>query len=486
VKSFLYLFKFFVNYSFKLLNLFRKDLDMCSKSYVIKGLFRVLTSVVLLILGIPLPGAAAENLVPPEVWTSREAVIFGLNNSPDSRIALQRISAARAAQAEADALLKHPRLDLSGFYGQTNNPLLSFGNILNQGAFSDEIDFNSPGQTDNLNLKAELSYRFYNGGRDQAMVDRAESGYQASQAGLKEVQHQLGFEIVKAFQRIVQAQDQLEARQAELEAITSSLQVAKARFEAGDLLKTEVLNFEVQRARTSENLIISEHQKALAEKAFLNLLGLESGTVLISAQDQSPIPLPDLQSRRERPEMSKLSAALDAAEAELRSTRGNNLPTLDGFASYQYDYGWINDGSGDSWIAGVKVNYNLWDGRRDSAEIMQKQAEYQALVGQLEKLRLAINLDIEEAELNYQQAVKRRSVTAKMVEVAQESAQLSRDRFKEGVILSSDVLDAEVRLTDTLVRQSTAKANQRIAIANLRRAMGYQQYLTTTEELLEK
>lgn len=457
---------------------------MSLKSYAINGLS--LTIAILIFSFTTASGGQAETLEQPAVWTSREAVIFGLQNSPDSRIALQRIGSARAAQAEADALLKHPRLDLSAFYGQTNNPLLSFGNILNQGTFSNDIDFNSPGQTDNLNLKAELSYRFYNGGRDQALVDSAESGYLASQAGLKEVEHQLGYEIVKAFQYIVQAQDQLEARQAELEAIESSLQVAKARFEAGDLLKTEVLNFEVQKARTSENLIVAEHQKALAEKAFLNLLGLESGSVVIEAEEERLLSPPSIQSNLERPELTKLSAALKAAEAELRRAEGLNLPTFDGFASYQYDYGWINDGSSDSWIAGVKVNYNLWDGRRDDAEILRKQAEYQTLSEQLEKLKLAISLDIDEAELNYQQALKRRSVTDKMVEVAQESAQLSRVRFKEGVILSSDVLDAEVRLTDTLVRQSAARANHRIATANLRRALGYQQYTTTTEELLER
>ena len=455
------------------------------ESHVITRLFRVILPSVLLVCATPILVAAAGRLEPPEVWTSKEAVIFGLKNSPDSRIAYQRIAAAQASQAEADALLKHPRLDLSGFYGQTNNPLLSFGNILNQGAFSDDIDFNSPGQTDNLNLKAELSYRFYNGGRDQAMVDNAESGYLASQAGLKEVHHQLGYEIVKAFYYIVQAQDQLEARQAELAAIESSLQVASARFEAGDLLKTEVLNFEVQKARTSENLIIAEHQKDLAEKSFLNLLGLENSNVVISIEDENLLTAPEVTNLRERPELARLSAALQGAEAELRRSQGNNLPTLDGFASYQYDYGWINDGSGDSWAAGVRVNYNLWDGRRDNAEIARKEAEYRALVEQLEKLKLAINLDIEEASLNYQQAVKRRSVTDKMVEVAKESAQLSRERFKEGVILSSDVLDTEVRLTDTLVRQSTARANYRIATANLRRALGYQQYMTTTEELLE-
>ena len=457
---------------------------MSLKSY---GLNRLFWALLLLFACCSLSvSALSETLEPPAIWTSREAVIFGLKNSPDSRIALQRIASARASQAEAEALLKHPHLDLSASYGQTNNPMYSFGNILNQGVFSNDIDFNDPGRTDDLNLKAELSYRFYNGGRDQALVDSADSGYQASQAGLKEVEHQLGFEIVKAFQRIIQAQDQLEARQAELQAIDSSLQVAKARFEAGDLLKTELLNFEVQKARTSENLIIAQHQKALSEKVFLNLLGLESGTVAIALEDEHLLPPLDRQAIQERPELIKLSAALSAAESELRRAKGANLPTFDGFASYQYDYGWVNDGSGDSWIAGVKLNYNLWDGRKDDAEVLRKQAEYQALAEQLEKLKLAITLDVEKAELNYQQAIERRTVTDKMVEVAQESAQLSRERFKEGVILSSDVLDTEVRLTDTLVRQSAARVNHRIATADLRRALGYQQYQATTEELLER
>jgi len=332
-----------------------------------------------------------EELKLPEVWTPRQAVMFGLRNSPDSSIALQRIESARATQIEADAVLSHPRLDLSAAYGQTNNPMYSFGNILNQGTFANNIDFNDPGRTDNLNLKAELTYRFYNGGRDQATVEAAESGYQASEAALKEVEHQLGFEIVRAFQRIVQAEDQLQARQAELEAIESSLQVAGARFEAGDLLKTEVLNFEVQKARTSENLIMAEHHKELAEKIFLNLLGLESGTVVINRENDIDQWVPDTKQGLERPELKKLLATLKAAESQLIRAQGNNLPTFDGFAAYQYDYGWVNDGSGDSWMAGVKLNYNLWDGHQGHAEIARKESQYKELKEQIHKLQLGIN-----------------------------------------------------------------------------------------------
>lgn len=434
-------------------------------------------------------GAAGQNstvpLTPPPAWSEKNAVMFGLLNSPDSSIALQRIESARASQAEADALLKHPQLNLSATYGQTNNPVYSFGNFLNQGRFSNEIDFNDPGRTDNLNLMAELSYRFYNGGRDQAGVTKAESGYRASQAALHGIYQQLGFEIVRAYQRIIQADEQLRARQAELEAISASLDVAGARYEAGDLLKTEVLNFEVQKAQTSENLIVARHQKSLAEKALLNLLGLEPGPVILSTEGPENQAIPDLESPRSRPERLRMTAMLDAAEAELQRARGNELPTFDGFASYQYDYGWVNDGSGDSWTAGVKLNYNLWDGRRVGAEIARKEARYRELEGMLQKLSLNIKLDIEEARLNFQQAVERRKVTEKMVEVAQESAQLSRERFREGVILSSDLLDTENRLTDTLVRQAASRANYRVAVANLRRALGYQQFRATTDELLE-
>jgi len=426
--------------------------------------------------------AAAEGELPSS-WTSREAVIFGLRNSPDSSIALQRIEAARAAQTQAEAVLKHPHIDLSAAYAQTDNPMFSFGNILNQGTFSNDIDFNDPGRTDNLNLKAELTYRLYNGGRDEAGVAAAASTYLASEAGLKEVEHQLGYEIVRAFQNIVQAADQLQARQAELEAIDSSLQVAQARFDAGDLLKTEVLNFEVQKARTSENLIISQHRQELAEKVFLNLLGLENGSTTLNTRVTIPQIIP--KTPAERPELTRLNAMLEAARANLDRAEGVNRPTLDGFASYQVDYGFENDGSGESWMAGVKLNYNLWDGRLGHSDVALRQAELNEMEEQLHKLRLGINLDIQEARLNYQQALERRGVTDKMVEVARESAQLSRERFKEGVILSSDLLDTEVRLTDTLVRQSAARANYRIAAANLRRALGYQQFQETTELLME-
>lgn len=411
----------------------------------------------------------------PEIWTVKEAVRFAEANSPDSAITRQRIAAARASVQQANAAF-YPSLDVSASYGQTDNPMYSFGNILNQGAFTPNIDFNDPGRTDNLNMAATVNYRFYNGGHDEAGLQAARSGEIASQHELEAVHLQLGFEIVKTFYTIVQAEENLQARESAAEAIRASIGVARARYEAGDLLKADLLSLEVHQSRADENLIQARHALKLAKQGFLNLLGLEKVPLNLDTRCDFQQPVPQNITAGSRPEMKSLDAAIDAAAAVVRQAGSGFYPTADVYAGYQYDKGYELDGDGNSWVAGVKVNYNLFNGQLTSAEVARANAMLTERKEQKRKTALAINFEIEQARLFLDEAEQRLQVTAKMVEQAQESAGLSRERFKEGVILSSDLIDVENRLTDAQVRDAVARASHRIAIADLRRAVGLQQF----------
>ncbi len=429
--------------------------------------------------------AAGDAPVRPDVWTARNSVEFSAAHSPDSQVALQRMHVAAAA-VERARVGYYPSVDISAQYGQTNNPMYSFGNILNQGEFTRDIDFNDPGRTDDLNVRAAVEYRFYNGGRDQASVAAAEAGLARSQMDQKTVHAQLAFQVVRSFQSMVQAMELLEARKASREAILASLAVAKARYDAGDLLKVDMLNLEVQESRASENLILAEHRLELSQKVFLNLLGLEKGVVVIDPQHDCEQQLPAARSYANRSELLSFAHAENAALARLQAARGGNLPTVDGFASYQYDQGFVLDGNGDSWMAGVKLNYRLFEGHKTSADVAGAQAGLATVRAQRKKVELSMDLEVKQADLNHRQAMQRLQVTKKMVEQAEESAHLSRTRFKEGVILSSDLIDVEMRLTDALVRQSVAKANIKVAMADLRRAMGLAQFESVTEVEVDK
>lgn len=412
---------------------------------------------------------------PQSFATAEEAVRFALANNPDTAITSQRIAAAQAAVQEANASF-FPQLDLSATYGRTNTPLYSFGNILNQAAFDESINFNDPGVTDNLSMAATVSYRLYSGGRDQAGLDLATASETASRHELDIVHSRLGLEVVKTFCTITQAKEILDARQSALEAIAASVEVARARYEAGDLLKADLLNLEVHRSEAEENLIHAQHALDLTNRAFLNLLGLEQGNISVDPAGSMEQGLPADLSYDRRPELKAMDAAIQAAEAGVRQARGGYYPTADAFAGYQVDQGYELDGSGNSWIAGAKLNFNLFAGRRTSAQVARAHALLAEKIAERRKMSLAIGLEVEQASLALQQAEQRLRVTAKMLEQAEESANLSRERFKEGIILSSELIDVENRLTEAMLRGTLARAARRIAVANLRKATGLMQF----------
>jgi len=410
-----------------------------------------------------------------KTWTAKEAVDFALANSPDSTIARKRIEAVQA-MVEQSLSGNFPQVYLSGEYSQTNNPMYSFGNILNQGEFDQSIDFNDPGRTDNLQLKAEMRYRLYSGGSITANIKAAVAHKDSSELNLAAVQNQLAFEVVKIFHLINQAKDMVNASQAALKAMTVSLEVARARFDAGDLLKQDLLNIELQVARAQENLIQANHDLALTKRGFLNLLGLTDATITIQSPVTNEQSVPDTFNFDNRPETKQIEAVIRAAQAELKKAQGAKLPVIDTFANYQVNTGTVLDGTGDSWMAGIRLNYILFDGHRTSGAIHIAQAKLLEAQARKKKVVLDMHLELEKARLGFHQAEEKLRVTGKMVDLASESARLSRIRFKEGVVLASELIDVETRMTDALVRQSGASAMRKIAVADLRRAVGLPQF----------
>jgi len=444
---------------------------------------RIALLCVTLLLLTSLSHAAETNRAPatPEVWTLRNAVRFAVQNSPDSRMGKNRIEAAQAAiTMERSSFF--PRLDLNSRYDQTNNPMYSFGNILNQGAFNNTIDFNNPGRTDTLNLGVRLGYRFFNGGRDLAGLKAADAQAVSAQMELGAVQAQLAFEVVRSFQLIVQGEELVKAQQAAVEASSASLGVAQARYQEGVLLKADLLDLEVQHSKAQEGLSQAQHTLALSRRIFLSLLGLDDGPVAIDQAQGSAQEIPHSGVPDQRYELKSMEALILAAKAKVRQAQGGYYPSLEGYAGYDADKGYVTDGSGDSWQAGVKLQYNLSEGGRTSAEIARASALLAEAQERRRKTELAIGLEVKQAEYAVQDASQRLQVTEKSVAQAQESARINRLRFVEGTLLSSDLLGVENRLTDAQVRRIVAETSQRIAVADLRRALGLPQFAETSAE----
>ena len=410
-----------------------------------------------------------------ESWTLDRALDAARKDNPDARLVQQRADAAETMVAQARAAW-YPQVSLQSRYTQTNSPMMAFGSILNQRAFNFGLDFNHPGQVDNLNATGTVAYNLYSGGRPTAGLAAAHSGLRAAAQDVRAAQNQLGATVVKAYFDIRKAREAVGALDTGVKAYEAAVAVARARFEAGQMLKADLLNLEVQLAQTREQLASARQGAALAERAFNFVLGTADPAASVELSDDDPsiarLTPPAKADFSDRPELLGLLERVNAAEAMLRVARGGRQPTVNAFASYQYDQGWKFDRHGDSWIAGVSLDLNIFDGGQISAKIRQSASEVAQVKEMLRKATLGIGLEVEQARLAHATAGERLLVTDQVVAQAEESAALSRARFEKGLLLSADLIGVEGRLIEARMRRAFAAADERIAIADYRRALG--------------
>ena len=369
-----------------------------------------------------------------------------------------------------------PQVSVSGRYTDTNSPMMAFGSILNQRAFSFGLDFNHPGPIDNLNATGTVAYNLYSGGRATAGRTAARAGAEAAGYDLRTAQQQLATEVVRTVLNLRKAREAVTAVDGGVQAYVAAVAAAQARFDAGQLLKADFLSLQVQLAQTRETLSATKHGAALAELAFRYVLGLESSDTPVELANDDPalgrLTPADTHDFSLRPELLGLEARVRAAAAMVDAARGARRPTVNAFASYQYDQGWKTDSHGDSWLAGLSVDLNLLDGGQTKGRIRQGNAELTQVKELLRKATLGIGLEVEQARLAHADAAERLAVSAQAVEQAVESARLSRARFEKEALLTADLIGVETRLLEARLRRTIAAADERLALVELRRALG--------------
>jgi outer membrane protein len=418
-------------------------------------------------------GAICVGAVAAEPWTLERAIPFALENSPDARVAEYRIAAARAGLEQARSAF-WPQLQIRSSYVRTDNPMQVFGAALSQESFSPALDFNNVPDADNLNVHGLVTIPLYTGGRIRSEQRSAQAQTEAARHQADAIRNTLAFEVTRAFYSVHKTRDFIRATQAAVESFEANRRIARHRFDVGTVLKHEVLDVEVRLAHAREDLARARNAHALALRVFRNLLGLESQPIEI-AESAPELQLPPDNTTPQRMELLAARRQTHAAEAEVRRARGGRLPQVQAFGRYDYDYGWKFDGSGDSYTLGLQAQWDIWDGRRTRGQISQARADLDTARELERRLLLALDLEIEQARLNLEEASERLAVTAQSVGLAAESVTLTRARFEQGLALASQLIDAEAALTGARVRRAEARADHQISIAALRKALGLPQ-----------
>jgi outer membrane protein TolC len=406
-------------------------------------------------------------------WTLERALEQALGHNPDALLARQRIAAAEAGLDQANAAF-WPRLQAQSSYIRTDNPMMAFGNILNQKAFSPSLDFNDVPDTDDVNARALVTVPLYTGGRNGAGRSAAKANAEAARQESEAVRNALGFEVVRSFHTVLKTREFMWAADASVNSYATNVSIAQKRLEGGTLLKTDLLDLEVRLAQAREGLVRARNANALSTRILRNLLGIEDGDFEV-ASNAPNVTAPNSGDFSRRAELAAARGRERAAEEKVRGARSGYLPRVSAFGSLDYDYGTKFDKGAGSYTAGGLLQWDIWDGSLTRAKVSEARANLEVAREEERKLRLALDLETEQARLDLKAADERMAATEQAVSQARESADLTRARFEEGVAISTQLMDAETALVEARVRRAEAEADQRIAIAALRKALALPQ-----------
>jgi outer membrane protein TolC len=126
----------------------------------------------------------------------------------------------------------------------------------------------------------------------------------------------------------------------------------------------------------------------------------------------------------------------------------------------------------DTWDIGVGLSWSVFDNGKRSASEARARAQADAVREQLRELDGAIRLEITARVLELRTAEARLAVAERSVASAAESRRVAADRYREGVIPSSELLDAELAQERAALTRTQAHAALRLAAAGLDRAVG--------------
>lgn len=413
-----------------------------------------------------------------EPWTLERALDYAQGHNPDARIAQQRIVAAQAGLEEANSTF-WPKLQVQSSYLRTDNPMLVFGSILNQRAYNYNAppNFNNLPNVDDLNARGIVTLPLYAGGQNAANRQAATANMEAAKLDGAAIRNALGFEVSRAFYTILKTRKFIQATESAVKAFENNLDVAQKRLADGTLLKSDVLDIAVRLAQSREDLVGARNAHLVALRSLRNLLGVEDDAFTVA--DTAPaLSLPCVGDFSQRPELAAAGERAIAAQARVRGAKSGYQPRVSAFGSLDHDYGWVTGGDGNSYTAGLMVQWDLWDGFLTRAKTREAKANLASAREEQDKVRLAIDLEVEQARLDLNAAGENLAVSGKAMEQAEESARLTRNRFDQGLALPTQLIDSETALVAARVRRAEAEADEHIAIAALRKALALPQLVS--------
>ena len=418
---------------------------------------------------------------PPHRYTLEQAIDYALSNNPELGQQKARIEQADAQLGESLAAF-YPQIQASLSYQHSDNPAQAFAMIIAQRRLNfNGGDFNHPGGVDDYRPQVTASYALFRGGQDYYRQQAAQLGIETAELDKVATRHQLINHVTAAYYGYWAAQDAHTLSLRSIEAVDSELKQSRLRFDAGTVLKSDVLSLEVQLAEAREAEIQTANGIELATAMLKTLLGLPASEDLqiadgvAAALPPNPESFETLldQALSHHPSLQAAGKRVEIAERQLEIAKAAHLPKADAFVSYGSNSQDLAFSSNrDNVTAGVSVTVDVFSGFATQEKIKHAEHALTAAREGARQARLQLEQQLKMARLKLLEALQRQQVSVTAVQAAEEALRLVAAQRDAGVVTVTRYLETEVARDKAQTRAISARYDALRAEADLKQATG--------------
>jgi outer membrane protein len=433
---------------------------------------------------------AAILLVPLAAWAQKtplsleEAIATGLERSPGLHASRSKVdsSAARAREIAAGRL---PSRRFGGGYSR----LSEVPDFLVTLPISPDPIAVSQSYFNNFNLRLSVQQPLFTGLRLEAGARSAQLLEEAAGRDFEKDRAELVFAVKSAYWGLAKAREFEKVIDETIRQVSEHLKDVRAFFDQGLLTKNEVLRAELELSNAEIMRIDARNAAEVALTALNSLIGLPLATdadLTTSAESQAsrlPAPLegstepPVERALANRPELKSADLRIKASEWGIKAARSGYYPQI--LLTGNYYYLRPNprilptlDRFRGTWDVGVSVSFDIWNWGQTKSQTEQARAQLAQAQDARKLLEDQAVLEVTQSRLSLARAGEKVRVSGQAVGQAEENLRVSRERFRQGVALNSDVLDAEVSLLQARMNRTQAAIDLALAQARLEKALG--------------
>jgi outer membrane protein len=339
--------------------------------------------------------------------------------------------------------------------------------------------------------RAEISMPLLSFGRVSTNVAAAESDVRAARADLRSTSSDVRLDATRAYWTLAIARENVRVLVQALARTDAWVGDVQARVDAGLLPPNDVLSARAARARQEVRLLQARNDASMAELDLARLIGeppgaaLETSTpvTLWSARAAELAAMPAAQVVNQalslRSERESLTARSDGLRQAAKAALANMNPYVVGLAAIEPARPNARfvppvDAWRTSWVIDFKLTWPIFDGGRSKAQAASLTSQAAAVEARLSELDAAIALDVRQRLLDMAFAQAAIAAADEGIAAATEARRVVEERFRAGVATSTEVLDAQLALTEAELERTRLQAGLRLTEARLLRAVGGQ------------